>query len=53
MDFPNYIINLSHLNNIDTELNEVKLYNDTRLEMSRNYKNIVKEAQVKYERSLK
>ena len=48
-----YIINLSHLNNIDTELNEVKLYNDTRLEMSRNYKKIVKEAQVKYERSLK
>jgi len=48
-----YIINLSHLIKIDTELNEVKLYENIRLEMSRNYKNIVKEAQVKYERSLK
>jgi len=48
-----YIINLSQLNNIDSDLNEVKLYNNTRLEMSRNYKSIVREAQVKYERSLK
>jgi len=48
-----YIINLSHLIKIDSELNEVKLYENIRLEMSRNYKNIVKEAQVKYERSLK
>jgi len=48
-----YIINLSQLSKIDSELNEVKLYNNIRLEMSRNCKNIVKEAQVKYERSLK
>ena len=48
-----YIINLSHLIKIDTELNEVKLYENIRLEMSRNYKKIVKEAQIKYERSLK
>ena len=48
-----YLVNLKYLKRIDTILDEVTLFNDVRLEMSRHAKENVKEAQKLYLRGMK